>query len=702
MIINCTYDKTLYRDEKLGDTKFTVIPQFRGDNLSEYGNIVCSGIIPNYPKGMPLEINLIKDNSDIYKVWNIKVSAYDKRSVYDFLISGYFAGIGPVKAEEYINSYGFHIFDNERVDKFSVIYEKTRSFLAFEKLLQTVYAFGGDYHNAYRLFKKYGNDCYEILKNNPYEMFGTIPFNLIDKYALKNGFDRFDKKRVKAVISEGLRIMEARGDTCLDTEAFCKIIEKIDKDINPLYILGEVLNEKEFYFKEETFSIYDSQLFMCEENITFNISRAQANKISLGEIRKDVIKEIEKEENIQYGANQLEVFTLLRETGIKIITGGPGTGKTTAINALIKYIRKVFPDKTIVMAAPTANAAKRMREKTGENATTIHKLLEIKPFADSLNFGFKNIADDFIIIDECSFIDTRLASIIFQSIKTDATVILVGDIDQLPSVASGNVFRDLIESETLPVVKLEKIFRQSGNSSIIENAYKIKMGDTSLYTDEDFSVVRFANEESLFEQAVAFVKDNYDKDNPYSVRLYTPVRKRKYLTCTHNFNKRLQEFFSNKEEVFVYGYTRFYVGDPVIFTRNNYPAGYANGDEGRIVRILQNDSGKYGVMVVIDNVTLEIKGDNLLDMELSFAITTHKSQGSECDTALVIVPASPKGMLDRSLVYVATTRARKRTIVFTEGDSINKAIINDRKKERTTGLKAALIRQMPSFPHNKK
>lgn len=699
MILQCIYEKTIYRDEKLGDTMFSVIPRKILGNTDSFGNhLMCSGTIPNYPKLIPLELNVVKDSNGLYRVLNCKVKAIDESSSLDFLSSEFFPGIGPSKAEKYINEHGFDIFNNPVYEKYEIINEKTKKFIIFEELLDLINNCGGNYHVAYRLYKKYGMDCLDILNKDPYQTCCVAPFELIDRYATQHGVEAYEKSRVDALIKECFSIMESRGDTCLSIEDFCKIVNRVDSEINPLYVIGEIINEKEFYFNEKELSVYDSQLYMCEENISFNISKMEADKVFLGEVDRGTIEEIEKEGSISFGEDQLKVFDLLRYTGVKIITGGPGTGKTTVINGLIKYIHRVFPEKSIVMAAPTANAAKRIREKTGEQATTIHKLLEIKPFADSLNFGFKNLNNDFVIIDECSFIDTRMASIIFQSVRKDSTVILVGDVDQLPSVAAGNVYKDLIESGWMETVRLETIFRQSGNSSIIDNAFRIKNGNANLITDDDFSVLKFEDEKSMFEAAVEYMSKHYDKNNPYSVRLYTPVRKRKYMSCTYYFNKQFQDYFSEKNDDFVYGYTRYYVGDPVIFTRNNYPAGYANGDEGKIISILQNESGKYGVSVSVDDNVIDVQGDNLLDMELSFAITTHKSQGSECDTAVVIVPASPKGMLDRSLIYVAATRARKKTLIFTEGNSLYKAIHNNRKKDRNTGLQACITDKFQNFP----
>ena len=691
MVINGVYEKTLYRDEKLGNTVFTVIPAGKRDMLSQFGNIVCRGIIPNYPAKIPLRLNVSKNKDESYGVWNCSVCAYDTGSVTDFLASGYFSGIGSVKAEKYIEKYGIDIFGNELKDDFSGVYEKTRGIMVFEKLFSLIEQFGGTYHHAYSIYKKYGVDCLKLIEENPYILCEIVPFDIIDAFSKEQGIDSFDERRINAVLRETIKKIESRGNTCALLSDFVNAAKRIDDSINPFYIMGSVLSDNSYYYNKDKFLVYDSALYLSEQNTAFNISRLQNNKTSLGIIDDEIISDIEKETDTVYEKQQRDAFRLLQSSGVKIITGGPGTGKTTVINGLIRYIMTVFPEKSIVLAAPTANAAKRMREKTGEDATTIHKLLEIVPFANSEEFAFKNIQEDVVIIDESSFIDTRLASIILQSVKKDAVIIFVGDVDQLPSVGAGKVFRDMIDSGCIETIRLTQIFRQSDGSTIIENAVKIKNGNDRLITDDSFCIRKYEDEEKMFCDAVELMKKYYDKEDPYAVRLYTPVKKRRYKCCTYNFNRELQDYYSDKSDFFVYGYTKFYIGDPVIFTRNNYGSGYCNGDEGRILRILSNEDGKYGVEVVIQDTSIEIKGDDLLDMELSFAITTHKSQGSECDVAIVVVPANPRGMLDRSIIYVASTRARKKTIILTEGDSLSKAIHNDKKEYRVTGLKDMII-----------
>ena len=235
----------------------------------------------------------------------------------------------------------------------------------------------------------------------------------------------------------------------------------------------------------------------------------------------------------------------------------------------------------------------------------------------------------------------------------------------------------------------ESIHRQSGESLIIENASRIRSGNSELTTGDDFKIIKVENQDELKETAISYMKKYYDKANPYKVRLYSPVKKRTYNICTHSFNKALQEEYSNKDREFIYGYTRFYIGDPVIFSRNNYKTGYCNGDEGVIIDILDDNRG---LLVKIDDDTIAIEGDDLLDIDVAYSITTHKSQGSECETAIVVVPAEPKGMLDRSMIYVAITRAKKNVIVISENDAFITAIKSDKKSIRKTSLKTLIER----------
>lgn len=685
MIIYGVYEKTLYRNEKNGETLFTIIPEDRS-SVNDYGNVVCRGIIPRYPERIPLKMLVSASEDDTtYGVWKTEPCAYNQKVVSDFLSSDIFKGVGPKKAEEFAAKYG-NIFEVDYSEETEPIFDKIEQIRCFNELYRIIALNNGNFHHAYRVFRRYGIKSVEMINKNPYIMADLVPFKILDSMAKRYGFDTFHSERLIALLKEACRINEAKGNTCISIDDLMVIVKRLDSNICITNIIGVLFENKAFVTKKinDKLFVFTRTIYMAEENTAFNIARLSYNNKTDDVIDEEVIRQIEKQENTEYDEGQKKAFNLLLRSGVKIITGGPGTGKTTVINGLIKYISMKYPFASVVLAAPTANAAKRMREKTGLGASTVHKLLKIQPFGAGDDFDFKNIDDDFVIIDESSFIDIRLASVILQAVKKDARIIFVGDVDQLPSVGPGAFFRDLMDSGNVETVRLANIHRQAGESLIIENAVKIRSGNSELNAGEDFNIVRVENSKQLEETALLYMKKYYDKCEPYKVRLYSPVKKRTYNICTHSFNKSLQEEYSTKDKEFVYGYTRFYIGDPVIFSYNNYKTGYCNGDEGVIIDILEDDRG---LLVKVDDNLLEIEGDDLLDIDVAYSITTHKSQGSECETAIVVVPAEPKGMLDRSMIYVAVTRAKKNVIVISEGDSLETAILNDKKSDRITGLK---------------
>lgn len=684
MILYGVYEKTLYRNEKTGETLFTVIPDKR-DNVTDFGNVVCRGIIPRYPVKIPLEMLVSPSDDSSLGVWKTRPCSYNKQVTADFLSTDLFKGVGPKKAEELAEKYD-DIFSVENSGDTELIYDRINSINKFNELYRIISIYNGTFHHAYRVFRRYGVKGVDIINSNPYVLSDLIPFKLLDDMALSKGFDVYNNERITALIKEACRINESGGNTCIRFDELMKIISRLDSRIDTVNVVGFLTENKHFVSKEigDELYIYTRKTYMAEENTAFHITKLSNGSKTIDELDESLISDIERENKVTYDEGQRRAFNLLLKPGVKVITGGPGTGKTTVVDGLIKYISKKYPYCSVVLAAPTANAAKRMREKTGLGATTVHKLLKIQPFGAGDDFDFKNIDDDFVIIDESSFIDIRLSSVILQAVKRDTRVLFVGDVDQLPSVGPGAFFRDMIMSGAVEVVRLESIHRQSGESLIIENATRIKNGNSELVTGDDFNIIKVNDQDELKNTALSYMKKFYDKDNPYKVRLYSPVKKRTYNICTHSFNKELQEEYSNKDKEFIYGYTRFYIGDPVIFSRNNYKTGYCNGDEGVIMDILADNRG---LLVKIDDEFIEIEGDDLLDIDVAYSITTHKSQGSECETAIVIVPAEPKGMLDRSMIYVAVTRAKKNVIVISENEALVTAIKNDRKSVRKTSLK---------------
>lgn len=683
LFINCAIDKYIYRNKRSGESVFTVIPDginaFR-EQLTVFGNLQCRGFVPELPSMFPVRLNVCK-GKDGYDVWDIMPFAYSEEAVINFLSSGYFKGYGVKKAENTVKSLGKDIFDDGYGDAY--IRERLSGILEYGKLSELILSIGGSYRDADRYYSEHKS--FKDIQSDPYSLCEVLDFRSVDRLAKKMDTDIFSWHRYTAIIDSVLKSAESSGSTCIELQRLYGYAKRYDERIDPIYLMTVLLSESESggrYVIVDEELLFRREMFEYEKGVESAILEIVARSKTYSEFDSSLIDEVEAEKGIIYSDKQKEAISLSNSSGIKVITGGPGTGKTTIIDGIISVFGKMFPDKSIMLAAPTANAAKRMREKTGCSAMTVHKMLGIRPFKNGKELDFKHIDADLVIIDEGGFVDIRLGYVLMQAVKRTATIIFVGDADQLPSVGPGNFFLDMIRSGQLPVCVLDRIYRQGGASNIVINAENIKNGNTAIYEGDDFEVIRVKDEDdktSFADRIVNVFKEYYEKDSPFSVRLYSPIKKREYMVGTRCLNDRFQEIYKDSDKSITFGLTKYYVGDPVIFTRNNYDVGYCNGDEGVITEI-SSDS----MTIKTDDGYIDI--NDFEDVELAYAITTHKSQGSECDIGVVVIPSAPASMLNRNMIYVATTRARKKTVVITEGRSLETAIVNRYKNKRITGL----------------
>ncbi len=398
-----------------------------------------------------------------------------------------------------------------------------------------------------------------------------------------------------------------------------------------------------------------------------------------------------------YGTQQKEAFsTVLRSNGVKIVTGGPGTGKTSTILGILLVYMKLHPEHKIRLCAPTGRAAQRMAESTGMEAVTVHRLLDYRPFGSSLicKDAANPIDADLIVVDEMSMMNIELFDLFLEAVKTGTTLILVGDINQLEAVGPGAVLQDLLEApDTLiPRTMLTEVFRQKGGSPIIENAMRINSGLSDLVACQEFQTIHTKSEEESLKEIRKIMIQLYDPKNPFSSQILCPARKG--LTGIQNLNIYLQELLNPAKKGFQYGSIKYRLNDKILFTRNNYSIlpkesggemGLYNGDIGVIKEI----NGE-GLLVEVRNLHFQITRDLMDDLCLSYGMTIHKSQGSEFETAIVVMPAEPKNMLVRNLLYTAVTRAKKNVIIIDESSAAEVAIRVSRKGKRDTRLSGYL------------
>lgn len=664
------------------------------------------GVLPDYPLFIPLQVETHDDTVDengCLRADKVILKSVREEDTSAFICSDYFSGIGEVKAGQIISSFGVDIFsyirknyidDDELTSAGKEVYNRVKDLLAFEDLFIYIRQNEGTLFITEKLFHVCRRQSVEKLKENPYlYFFFGGDYGTSEKMAAKQRMNAFDRRRVHALVRHAMNLNRGWGNTRMTYHNLVRTCHRREEQIDagfytdPIFISQEIKTDTEDYrIKQENGNTYIYFLSddTAEDIIVSETNRLEASKKSISS-RTVSIEDIEKQFDIKYSESQKRALNGIRTSGIKIITGGPGTGKTTLLNGFLYRYRTENPKARIALCAPTGCAARRMKEATGINALTIHKLLNIRPFEkDITDYKRDMINADLVIADETSMLDIKLAATFFSAVKNSATLILLGDKDQLPSIEAGNVLADLIASGKTECYDLTEVFRQKHGSVITENARKVIRGDPELKTDPSFLIKTFDDEKKLTDEVLRLENAYIKAGSPGTLKVFTPSRNKKFRTGTVNMNQLIKRSQDKKTD-FTYGYFSYSTGDRVIFTRNNYEKHYYNGGEGIIKSVTRiNSVLKVGVELDGEYICLE-RGD-LADIEPAFVMTAHKAQGSECDYAIIIVPKEPKGMLMRKLLYVEITRAKKQVVLLTEGDAYKRAISETRTLRRDTGL----------------
>lgn len=714
----CTYEKTLFRDEKTGYTIFAVRTDDTAVPRSEYGNTVCIGNIVHYPVGVPLNISgtaaADANGNPCVKAESCIPQSGTAAAGITFLSGGHFAGIGLKKAELVMSAAGSDLFSfcrrgdaEQQLSKIkgltseeaSAIVTKVNMYAVMQDLFAWISAYGGTCKDAEDIYEIYGNRAIEKIEENPYfGGFYSLSYYAREAIARQKNFKTHDHRRLRALISEAFKHAEGSGSTCLTWSRLFKTCRAIEKkanmgyETNPFCIAAYVIEKQGDYtvirIGNET-RLYRKKMYEAECRIADHIRRIMNTRMPM---MRGSVDEIQKALGIRYNDEQKRAVELAGMSGIVILTGGPGTGKSTSTQGMIQYFKQIKPGGRIALCAPTGSAAKKLRELTGENAQTICRLMGVRPYDDEMlacRDEHNQLPYDMIIADEFSMADTEQCMMLLSGIKNGALLVITGDEDQLASVGPGNILHDLISSGKFPVVRLTQVYRQEGGSSILENAELIRKGNYSLVEDDNSKFIYVDTEEET-EKAVL---DAVCRDYGGITRLFTPVKSQKYLVGRFNMNRKIRSIkrkgFRGPE--ITYGGISFGRGDPIIMTRNNYRTGYMNGDEGVVLSVRDTENGRKAVDVEIDGELMTITGNDLDDIDLSYALTIHRAQGSECAVAVIVVPSKPSGMLVRNLVYVAATRAKEKNIFIIQGrESLSRAIRTDSRPRRMTGLREML------------
>ena len=575
---------------------------------------------------------------------------------------------------------------------------------------------------AVKIYNKYGNEIYGILKENPYRIADDIEgvgFRIADEIATKVGIRTDSDFRIRSGILYTLLQATGEGHTYLPMEGLTERAREL-LGVEPEYIEKQYMNmamERKLVMqqKEDVTQIYSSTFFYMERN-TASLLKQLDTTYDVPDIEIETkLRKIEKQTKMDLDEHQVEAVKEAVRNGLLVITGGPGTGKTTTINTIIRYFEMEGLD--IFLAAPTGRAAKRMSETTGFEARTIHRMLELNGGPEGGNgAGFERndknpLETDVIIIDEMSMVDISLMYSLLKAILAGTRLILVGDVNQLPSVGPGSVLKDIIESEQFHTVKLTKIFRQASTSDIIVNAHKINKGEAVTLDNKsmDFFFLKRHEADKIINVTLQLIKQKLPKfvdANEYDIQVLTPMRKG--LLGVERLNGILQQYLNppekNKREK-EFRQTIFREGDKVMQTKNNYQLeweirtkyglcvdkgmGVFNGDMGIIEEI--NDYAETMTISFDEGRKVEYSYKLLEDLDLAYAITIHKSQGSEYPAVVIPLLSGPRMLMNRNLLYTAVTRAKKCVTIVGDDATFNMMIQNNLEQKRYSGLKDRIL-----------
>jgi len=728
-------DHIVFRNEDNGYTVFHL--------TNEHGEITCVGTFPYISEGEMLEVSGEYINHGVYGL-QLQVSSFevlepeDLVSIERYLGSGAIKGLGAVLAGRIVRKFKgdtFRIIEEEpeRLAEVSGISERKAREICqqveekkdMRKAMIFLQKYGITLALAVKIYEHYGQNLYGVMEENPYQIADKVPgvgFKTVDEIARRIGIHTDSDYRIRSGIFYVLLQAVTEGHIYLpESELLDQTRQLLEIEMGDIseHLLNLAMDKKVVVKEQDGENIvYPAQYYYMELNTAKMLLDLDVKYEVADAVLEKRLSEIEKHTELELDDMQRQAVTTAVRNGVCILTGGPGTGKTTTINAMIHFFESEGMD--IYLAAPTGRAAKRMTEATGYEARTIHRMLELAYVPEDrdnrMHYGRNEenpLETDVVIIDEMSMVDLPLMHVLLRAIVSGTRLILVGDQDQLPSVGAGSVLKDLIQSGGFPVVTLKKIFRQAKESDIVVNAHKINRGEmvTLDNKSKDFFFLKRDDANTIIRVMLTLIQSKLPKyvdADMFEIQVLTPMRKG--LLGVERLNGILQQYLNppapQKAEK-EYGDKVFRVGDKVMQIKNNYQleweiatkyglvvdsgVGVFNGDIGRITEI---NSYTETVEVEFEEKKKVKYTFQLLDeLELAYAVTVHKSQGSEYPAVIIPLLQGPRQLFYRNLIYTAVTRAKKCVTLVGSDVTFQDMICNVNEQKRYTSL-AERIREM--------